>query len=97
MFDMSEAPCRQEWSNPDDWFAAPRSLATASAKEACLFCPVMRKCADYALEIGIPHGVWGGLDELERRVVWAGNRPTQFDDEVDAALAGAAYYQREAS
>lgn len=37
------------------------------AKSICASCPVQRPCLDYALEIREPHGIWGGLNELERR------------------------------
>jgi len=39
----------------------------ASAKAICRRCPVRESCLDYALTIRESHGVWGGLNELERR------------------------------
>ncbi|HEV3495824.1 MAG TPA: WhiB family transcriptional regulator, partial [Actinomycetes bacterium] len=39
----------------------------ARAKEICALCPVRRPCLDYALAIREPHGIWGGLNELERK------------------------------
>ncbi|MDQ2754653.1 MAG: WhiB family transcriptional regulator [Actinomycetota bacterium] len=39
----------------------------AQAKAICRACPVRRPCLDYALRIREPHGIWGGLNELERR------------------------------
>jgi WhiB family redox-sensing transcriptional regulator len=39
----------------------------ARAKEICAQCPVRTPCLDYALSIKEPHGIWGGLNELERR------------------------------
>jgi WhiB family redox-sensing transcriptional regulator len=39
------------------------------AKEICATCPVIEECLDYALTIREPHGVWGGLNESERRVL----------------------------
>jgi len=41
------------------------------AKAICASCPVRRPCLDYALEIREPHGIWGGLNELERKAVIA--------------------------
>ncbi|HVM66483.1 MAG TPA: WhiB family transcriptional regulator [Acidimicrobiales bacterium] len=41
------------------------------AKEICTSCPVRKPCLDYALEIREPHGIWGGLNELERKAVLA--------------------------
>ena len=37
------------------------------AKAICQVCPVLGPCADYALGIREPFGIWGGLTELERR------------------------------
>jgi WhiB family redox-sensing transcriptional regulator len=39
----------------------------ARAKEICAQCPVRTPCLDYALSIKEPHGIWGGLNEVERR------------------------------
>ena len=41
------------------------------AKAICATCSVRRDCLDYALRIREPHGIWGGLNELERRAVLA--------------------------
>lgn len=43
----------------------------ANAKEICSLCSVRRDCLEYAVRIREPHGIWGGLNELERRVVVA--------------------------
>jgi WhiB family transcriptional regulator, redox-sensing transcriptional regulator len=37
------------------------------AKSMCTCCPVKRPCLDYALRIREPHGIWGGLNEFERK------------------------------
>jgi WhiB family redox-sensing transcriptional regulator len=39
----------------------------AQAKEICRTCPVKRPCLDYAIAIKEPHGIWGGLNEAERK------------------------------
>lgn len=39
----------------------------ARAKEICRTCPVKEPCLDYAVRIREPHGIWGGLNEAERR------------------------------
>ena len=39
----------------------------ARAKAICATCPVKRPCLEYALRIREPHGIWGGLNEIERR------------------------------
>lgn len=37
------------------------------AKAICEGCSVQRSCLGYALRIREPHGIWGGLNEVERR------------------------------
>jgi WhiB family transcriptional regulator, redox-sensing transcriptional regulator len=37
------------------------------AKAICADCPVRKPCLDYAVRIREPHGIWGGLNELERK------------------------------
>ena len=37
------------------------------AKGICADCAVRGDCLQYALEIGERHGIWGGLNEIERR------------------------------
>jgi WhiB family redox-sensing transcriptional regulator len=39
------------------------------AKRICAGCPVREECLDYALRIREPHGIWGGLNEMERRAL----------------------------
>lgn len=41
----------------------------ARAKALCAVCPVREECLEYALRIREPHGVWGGLNESERRAL----------------------------
>lgn len=37
------------------------------AKAICTGCVVRRECLDYAITIREPHGIWGGLNEVERK------------------------------
>jgi WhiB family redox-sensing transcriptional regulator len=37
------------------------------AKAICAACPVKRDCLDYAVSIREVHGIWGGLNEAERK------------------------------
>ncbi len=66
--------------DPDDWRlgAACRDLDTAVffpesedgaavAKAVCAACPVRGACLEFALVTRQDDGVWGGLDENERR------------------------------
>jgi WhiB family redox-sensing transcriptional regulator len=39
------------------------------AKAICGECISQQECLDYALEIREPHGIWGGLNESERRAL----------------------------
>ena len=41
----------------------------AIAKAICSRCPARQPCLEYALRLRDPHGVWGGLNEMERRAV----------------------------
>jgi WhiB family redox-sensing transcriptional regulator len=66
------AACRGEDSS---LFFAPnhlelkeeRSSRERRAKAICAVCPVRIECLEYALRIREPHGIWGGLNEPERR------------------------------
>ena len=44
-----------------------RSAREQEAKAICRTCRVQPACLEYALRIREPHGVWGGLSELERK------------------------------
>ena len=39
------------------------------AKAICSVCVVKSDCLDYAMGIKEQHGIWGGLNELERRAL----------------------------
>ena len=41
------------------------------AKGICATCVVRSDCLDYAVEIREPHGIWGGLNENERKALLA--------------------------
>ena len=38
-----------------------------AAKEICRPCPVLQNCLDYAIRIREMNGIWGGLNEAERK------------------------------
>lgn len=68
------ASCRGPES--DLFFAPPqperkedKERREASAKELCRRCSVRAKCLDYALDVREPFGIWGGLNETERRAL----------------------------
>jgi WhiB family redox-sensing transcriptional regulator len=68
------AACRGEDSNQ---FFAPNYFERKDEKEAreakataiCTRCPVRLECLDYALRVREPHGIWGGLNEAERKAL----------------------------
>ena len=41
----------------------------ARAKAICATCEVRTECLEYALRARETHGIWGGLNEYERRAV----------------------------
>jgi WhiB family transcriptional regulator, redox-sensing transcriptional regulator len=41
----------------------------ARAKAICAECHVRRDCLEYAIRIREPHGIWGGMNEVERKQV----------------------------
>lgn len=63
------AACRSE--DPELFFPigidGPGLLQVQRAKAVCARCPVIAECADAAMAAGESHGVWGGMDERERR------------------------------
>jgi WhiB family redox-sensing transcriptional regulator len=63
------AACRDE--DPELFYpvgvSGPAALQIAEAKAVCHRCPVASDCLAWALGAGEDHGVWGGMDEDERR------------------------------
>ena len=44
-----------------------KDLREGAARALCRVCPVQRECLEHSLATSEPHGIWGGLNELERR------------------------------
>ena len=44
-----------------------RLARESRAKAICAGCIVRKECLEYAVRIREPHGIWGGLNEAERR------------------------------
>jgi WhiB family transcriptional regulator, redox-sensing transcriptional regulator len=69
-----EAACRGEDS---ELFFAPnyferkeeKEAREAKAKAICVRCPVRTDCLEYALRNREPHGIWGALNEIERKAL----------------------------
>jgi WhiB family redox-sensing transcriptional regulator len=57
--------------DPDLFFPAGESQAfrpqIEEAKAICRACPVLATCQGHALAVREPYGIWGALDEEERR------------------------------
>lgn len=54
--------------HPEGERGAARSSRELAAKEICMNCPVQIPCADHALKVREPYGVWGGMTEEEREL-----------------------------
>lgn len=61
---QDDAVCRRV--DPDTWFSKQQSDVRA-AQKICWTCPVINECLNYSLRNREPYGVWGGVDEKERR------------------------------
>src|SRR4051794_22632321 len=65
---LDQAACAA--ADPEIFFPASGE-PDAGAKQYCASCPVRDACREYALAAGEEHGVWGGLNEAERRAIHA--------------------------
>ena len=78
MWWVGEARCISE--DPDLFFPVgttpPALEQIARAKAVCFRCPVQEACLEWALSTCQDAGVWGGLDEEERREIRRARRRT---------------------
>ena len=69
---QGKAACRgldvQLFFGADEEQPSEREFREAKAKAVCESCPVRRECLDYAVENSVRYGIWGGLDEDERKL-----------------------------
>lgn len=75
----ASAPCKDE---PDAMYPSSHPAEIEYAKAFCRPCPVIDRCRAWALDTRELLGVWGGLDEEERRDIFRsegrlGDRPAQ--------------------
>lgn len=91
---QARAECRDE---DQALFFAPNYFERRSAKNAreakakvlCRRCPVIEECREYALRTREEHGVWGGLNEAERRrVLRLRDHEVALAQEAGHAVAG---------
>ena len=57
--------------HPDGERGSARERRVSTAKATCAACPVMAQCRAHALKTKEPYGVWGGLGEEDREVIYA--------------------------
>ncbi|MFA5891866.1 MAG: WhiB family transcriptional regulator [Actinomycetota bacterium] len=69
---QDRAACRS--ADPNLFFSpqhledrSERRAREARAKEICEGCPVLGACLTFAIDTNEPHGIWGGMNEGERR------------------------------
>ena len=68
----AEAACKGEsavyFFAPNHFERKPeKDFREGRARALCRGCVVRQQCLEYALAVGETHGIWGGLNELERR------------------------------
>lgn len=75
----SHAVCRG--TDPDLFFPVGTTgqalVQISRAKEVCWECPVRVECLDYAIATNQDSGIWGGLDEEQRRGIRRRNAARQ--------------------
>lgn len=57
--------------HPQNERGSARVKRDRSAKMVCAGCTVRLECADYAVRAREPYGVWGGLSEDDRELIYA--------------------------
>jgi WhiB family redox-sensing transcriptional regulator len=74
--------------DPETWFPlSPNSPDNERAKAVCALCPLQDPCLRWALRNGIQFGIWGGLDEDERRTINPMGEPSESHPLRDRTLA----------
>ncbi|MFK0294740.1 WhiB family transcriptional regulator [Streptomyces sp. NPDC090442] len=68
-------------------FFPPLERTSDRAKAACVPCPLIEACLDYALRNEVRHGVWGGLSARERKQLPRTGSPDQDTSEADVTNA----------
>jgi WhiB family redox-sensing transcriptional regulator len=64
--------------HPEGERGPARALREVAAKGVCATCPVLRQCRLHALHTHEPYGVWGGLSERDREVIYGAARRAQL-------------------
>lgn len=58
--------------HPEGERGTTRAARDDAAKAVCATCPVLRQCATHALAVREPYGVWGGMSEDDRELIYTG-------------------------
>ena len=70
-----DGACRQAdpelFFHPDGERGAKRANRERAAKAVCATCPVIEQCAKHALSVREPFGVWGGMSEEDRELIYS--------------------------
>lgn len=74
--------------------AGPGTRDTRAAKRVCYQCPVINDCLEWALVNYADDGIWGGLDEDERRRLRRGRGIRQPQSEHGTEARYAAHLRR---
>jgi len=73
-----DGACRGEDSevffHPEGERGPSRVARERAAKTICGRCPVISECAQHALTVREPYGVWGGLSEEDREAIYVRRR-----------------------
>lgn len=60
--------------HPEGERGSARRRREQAAKAVCATCPVQLRCAEHALRVQEPYGIWGGVGEEERAAQIASDR-----------------------
>jgi WhiB family redox-sensing transcriptional regulator len=63
--------------HPEGERGSAKAARERAAKALCATCPVIMECRAHALKVREPFGVWGGLTEAERAVLYEGSGPAR--------------------
>lgn len=76
-----QAACRgldsEMFFHPEGERGSAKAARERAAKALCATCPVIMECRAHALKVREPFGVWGGLTEAERAVLYEGSGPAR--------------------
>ncbi|BBC67292.1 hypothetical protein MMRN_41880 [Mycobacterium marinum] len=87
---MAKAACTQ--GDPDRFF--PETKDKTAAKKVCNTCPVRAQCLNHAIEHDESWGIWGGLDEKERRHLQRVKKQPTITPQCGTYTGARAHYRR---